>query len=68
MLSNNCRSAQVINAYLPIGKSGGEYSSDHRKLKTWWQHPANNFILDFFIWGVTNLFKNQAHVLVIHHP
>ncbi len=37
MMSNNHRSAPVINDYLPIEEASGEYSSDCRKLNKWWQ-------------------------------
>jgi hypothetical protein len=31
MMSNNCRSAPVINDHLPIEEASGEYSSDRKK-------------------------------------
>jgi hypothetical protein len=33
MMSNNRRSAPVINDHLPIEEVSGEYSSDHKKLE-----------------------------------
>jgi hypothetical protein len=33
MMSNNRRSAPVINDHLPIEKASGEYSSDRKKLE-----------------------------------
>jgi hypothetical protein len=33
MISNNRRSAPVINDHLAIEKASGEYSSDRKKLK-----------------------------------
>jgi hypothetical protein len=33
MMSNNCRSASVINDHLPIEEASGEYSSDRKKLE-----------------------------------
>jgi hypothetical protein len=33
MMSNNRRSALVINDHLPIEEASGEYSSDHKKLE-----------------------------------
>jgi hypothetical protein len=33
MMSNNRRSAPVINDHLPIKEASGEYSSDRKKLE-----------------------------------
>jgi hypothetical protein len=33
MMSNNRRSTTVINDYLPIEETSGEYSSDQKRLK-----------------------------------
>jgi hypothetical protein len=33
MMSNNCRSAPVINNHLPIEEASGDYSSDPKKLE-----------------------------------
>jgi hypothetical protein len=37
MMSNKCRSAPVINDHLPIEEASGEYNSDHKNSKKWWQ-------------------------------
>jgi hypothetical protein len=63
LMSNNCRLAPVINDHLPKGEGSGEYSFDRRKLeKNYGNHPASNITIDFFIWGVTYLLKNQLYM------
>jgi hypothetical protein len=50
MMSNNCRSAPVVNGHLLIEEASGEYSSEFRKLyKKGGNHPASNVMIDFFI-------------------
>jgi hypothetical protein len=62
MMSNNRRSAPVINDHLPIEEASGEYSSDHKKLlKNGGNHPASNVTIDFFVWGVTYFLKNRSY-------
>jgi hypothetical protein len=52
----------MINDFLPIEEASGEYSSDRRKLfKNGGNYPANKVTIDFFIWGVTYLLKNQSY-------
>jgi hypothetical protein len=58
MMSNNRSSAPVINDHLPIEEASAEYSSDCRKLNGG-NHPANNITIDFFIWEITYLLRNQ---------
>jgi hypothetical protein len=61
MMSNNRRSALVINDHLPIEEASGEYSSDRKKFKkNGSNHLASNVTIDFFIWGVTYLLKNRS--------
>jgi hypothetical protein len=61
-MSNNRRSAPVINDHLPIEEASGEYSSDRKKLeKIGGNHLASNVTIDFIIWGVTYLLKNQSY-------
>jgi hypothetical protein len=63
MRSNNRRSAPVINDNSPIEEVSGEYSSERRKLeKNGRNHPASNVTIDFFVWGVTYLLKNQLYM------
>jgi hypothetical protein len=53
----------VINDHLPIEEAGGEYSSDRKKTKkNGGNHPASNVTIDFFIWGVFYLLKNQSYM------
>jgi hypothetical protein len=54
MMSNNRKSALVINDHLPLEETSGEYSSDRKRLeKKCGNHPASNVTIDFFILGVT---------------
>jgi hypothetical protein len=63
MMSNNRRSAPVINDHLPIEETSGDYSSDRKRLEKiaaiilnvtsrWISSP----------WGVTYLLKNQLYM------
>jgi hypothetical protein len=53
----------VINDYLPIEDTSGEYSSDCKILKkNGGNHPASNITINFSIWGVTYLLKNQSYM------
>jgi hypothetical protein len=48
---------------LLIEETSGEYSSDRKKTrKNGGNHPASNVTIDFFIWGVTYLLKNQSYM------
>jgi hypothetical protein len=63
MVSNNRRSAQVINDHLPIEEASGEYRSDRRrfgKMAAIIQGVISESI--FFIWAVTYLLKNQSYM------
>jgi hypothetical protein len=63
MMSNNRRLTMVINDYLLIEETSGEYSSDRKILKkNGGNHPASNVTINFFIWGVTYLLKNRSYL------
>jgi hypothetical protein len=63
MMSNNRRSAPVINDHLLIEEASREYSSDHKKTQTnGGNHSASNVTINFFIWGVTYLLKNRSYM------
>jgi hypothetical protein len=62
MMSNNRSLALVINDHLPIEEASRENSFDSRKLKKSDNHPASNVTINFFIWGVTYLLKNQPYM------
>jgi hypothetical protein len=55
----------MINDHLLIEEACGEYSSDCRKLEKIVAIIQQVVSIDFFIWGVTYLLKNQSYMYKI---
>jgi hypothetical protein len=62
MMSNNRRSAPVINDHLPIEKEAESTVLIAETRGNDGNHPASDIRIDFFIWGVTSLLKNQSYM------
>jgi hypothetical protein len=63
MMSKSRRSSLVIDAHLPIDQAGGKLLFRSQKVsKNGDNHPVSNITLEFFIQGVTYLFKNESYM------